>query len=228
LKCSTCVLRSNCLPQGLNDADVLKFEILTQDKIVLEKDQTLFNAGEKADNIYVVQFGSLKTTLFENNKLSITGAFVSGMIIALPSFAQENYMGSAVSISHSVLCKINKNELRELFVSVPNLAHTFLIKMSAFMHYYQVRLKLMAQPSKQRVASVYLLMSDMYKKNGFSGESFTMPLNGVELANYVGMSKETMSRASANLQNAGIIEIKQRHLTIHNHNALQKIADLTF
>jgi CRP/FNR family transcriptional regulator len=228
MKCSTCVLKNNCLPQGLNDADVIKFEKLTEEKIVLEKDETLFKGGETADNIYVVKFGLLKTTLFENNKLSITGAFVSGMIIALPSFAQENYMGSAVSIDHSVSCKINKNELRELFVSVPNLAHTFLIKMSAFMHYYQVRLRLMGQPCKQRVASVYLLMSDMYKKNGFSGESFLIPLNGVELANYVGMSHETLSRMNKDLQDSGIIEIKQRHLTIHKHNALQDIADLTF
>jgi CRP/FNR family transcriptional regulator len=228
LKCSTCVLRNNCLPQGLNDADVIKFEKLTQEKISLSKDEALFNKSDVADNIYVVKFGIIKTTMLENNKLTITGAFVQGMLIGLPSFAQTHYFGSAISVGDSLSCKINKNELRELFVSVPNLAHTFLIKMSAFLHYYQVRLKIMSQPSKQRLASVYLLISDMYKKNGFSGCSFLMPLNGVELANYLSLSKETVSRMSKAFQDTGIITIKQRQLTIHNHIALQAIADLPF
>jgi CRP/FNR family transcriptional regulator len=70
--------------------------------------------------------------------------------------------------------------------------------------------------SAQRLSSFLLDLSSRFEKRGLSGNVFDLSMTRVDIANYLGMAIETVSRLLTQLQNEHVIEVEKRRVSIVN------------
>ena len=75
----------------------------------------------------------------------------------------------------------------------------------------------------ERVAVFLLTLSRRYRSRGYSGIEFTLRMTREEIASYLGLKLETVSRCFSKFQEDGILEVKQRQIHVRDKQALQNM-----
>ena len=78
-----------------------------------------------------------------------------------------------------------------------------------------------------RIAMFILDMSKRYELRGFSPREFMINISRHDLANYLGLTPETLSRRLHKLQNMEYLRVKRGHIAIINMEELQNLAGST-
>ncbi len=66
-------------------------------------------------------------------------------------------------------------------------------------------------------------LSERYAARGFSGISFHLSMPRGDIANYLRLAAETVSRVLSRFRSQGLIEIEGRELTISDPQGLRKL-----
>jgi CRP/FNR family transcriptional regulator len=74
------------------------------------------------------------------------------------------------------------------------------------------------------VASFLLSLSDRLQRRGLAAHTFILPMARQDIANYLGLATETISRIFSQLQADNIVTSTRRQLHINNFRQLQLIA----
>ena len=78
--------------------------------------------------------------------------------------------------------------------------------------------------SDQRVATFLLSLSGRFKLRGLSSESFILSMSRQDIANYLGMAVETVSRILSKFDEDEIVDVTRRSIEIKDHDRLLNIA----
>ena len=119
------------------------------------------------------------------------------------------------------VCYINKETLEKLMKKSGEFAYEIMV--SLCMDNIKRSTKLFNQSQKKiygRVADAIIYFSESI----FEASSFNLPLSRKEMANLIGTSRESTSRALTKFHVENIIEIKGSFLKILNFNQLQNIS----
>ena len=77
------------------------------------------------------------------------------------------------------------------------------------------------RPVEERLAMFLISISQRFKARGLSESRFQLPMSRQDIANYLGMAPETISRQFKKLQDQGLVSIQNRDLSINNTDALR-------
>ncbi|MGY0650194.1 MAG: helix-turn-helix domain-containing protein, partial [Paraglaciecola chathamensis] len=77
--------------------------------------------------------------------------------------------------------------------------------------------------SIQRLTSFLLDLSHRLAQRGLSSQQFTLSMTRVDIANYLGMAIETVSRLLTSMQQQRLIQVQRRHITLVNIPEMRKI-----
>ncbi|HIL85111.1 MAG TPA: Crp/Fnr family transcriptional regulator, partial [Pseudomonadales bacterium] len=80
--------------------------------------------------------------------------------------------------------------------------------------------------AEERMSAFLMNLSVRYSQRRLSGTSFNLPMTRIDVANFLGLAVETVSRVLSRMQNRGIIKVKGRDLTIVDKQALCEMAHL--
>jgi len=75
------------------------------------------------------------------------------------------------------------------------------------------------------MATFLLMLSIRYGALGYSNTDFNLSMRRQDIANFLGLSNETISRQLAGLSKAGVIIVKQRVIQIIDLNLLKSIVE---
>jgi len=78
---------------------------------------------------------------------------------------------------------------------------------------------------ERRLAKFLIDLSSNMQTHALSGQSFGLSMTRHDIANYLGMAGETVSRLFHRLQDFGLISVGRRSIEIHDHAGLQCIVD---
>jgi len=78
--------------------------------------------------------------------------------------------------------------------------------------------------AEERLAVFLLNLSQRFKARGYSPSEFHLRMTREEIGSYLGLKLETVSRAFSKFQEAGLIEVQQKHIRIADIPGLHKIA----
>ena len=81
--------------------------------------------------------------------------------------------------------------------------------------------------TEERLATFLSSLSERNKERGFSCTEFNLPMARHDLANYLGMAVETLSRMFSRLQDDGIIAVQHRLIKIEDMARLKQLAHHT-
>jgi CRP/FNR family transcriptional regulator len=225
--CEACRVRELCLPTSLNDQDVTLIDELVVRREPLKKGDYLYRTGDKFRGIYALQYGAIKTygvTL--QGREQVTGFHLAGEVLGLDAIDQNIHPCNAVALEKTEVCQIPFEKLEQLSTTVPALLHNLSKVMSReILREEHVLMMLGGTTAEQRIARFILNLKKRIAEREVMGYSFKLCMSRQDISNYLGLALETISRQFTQMQDKGILEIHNRHITILLPEALQKLAE---
>ncbi len=224
--CHRCKLRNLCSVNILSASERKRFSDVTIHDERWNRGQHLFFPGDRLRFIYIVHSGSFKVYITNSNgDAQITGFYFQGGVLDLnvPDHAVQNY--GAVALETSNVCKIPLAEFEKMVSQYPALSNVFLNIMSREIILKQSMIFAMSKmTAEQRVADFLVHMSTESRSQGYSSAVFKISMSRSDIANYLGLAIETVSRIFTALQNKGIIRAERHRVSIDNFYALKSLA----
>jgi CRP/FNR family transcriptional regulator, anaerobic regulatory protein len=212
--CEACSLRSGCLPSDLRTVELDEFSTLARLKRKVRHGVTLFAAGDALAAVYVVRSGMFKTvTVSREGHPKITGFYLPGDVMGLDAINEGFYTFDAIALEHSEVCVLPIHRLEALAGAVPALQKQFIRALSAeISRDHGLMLLLGCMDAEQRVARLLLSLAERYHRLGYASDALFLHMTRDEIASYLGLSSETVSRVMSRLQRKGLLTVHQRHI----------------
>ena len=224
--CNNCRLKSVCLPLSLSLEDINQLDAIVQRRQPLQAGEMLYRAGDPFTAIYAVRAGALKTyTCDSKGREQITGFYLPGDIAGLDGPAENRHSNSAQVLQTSSVCRLPFNQLEQLGSQVPGLQRNLLQLLSREIVHEQHQLRLMGSASAQtRVATFVLGLSTRQHRQQFSATDITLPMSRGDIANFLGLTLETVSRTFSQLQKLGVLHSSGKQLKVTDPELLHYYA----
>ena len=209
IACSSCSLHDLCLPLGLHGDDLKRLDTIVSRTHPIKKNDAIFRQGDHFEAFYAIRSGSIKTvTIANDGSEQITGFHLPGEIVGMDAITGSCHPCSAIALETTSYCAIPFHELECLAAKLPSLQHQLLSIMSQeISHDANLLMLLGKKTADERLASLLLSLSNRYSQRGFSATEFNLSMSRNDIANYLGLAVETVSRLFTRFQDKGFIKV---------------------
>ena len=221
--CNRCKVRNLCTANILSASERKNFSDAIIHNERWGRGQHLFFPGDQLRFIYIVHSGSFKTYITNiNGETQITGFYFQGDVIDLniSNHAKQNY--GAVALETATVCKIPIAEFENMVNQSPDLSNVFLKVMSReIVLKHRMMLVMSKMTAEQKVANLLIHLSAENKSRGYSPVILNLSMTRTDIANYLGLAIETVSRVFKVFRNKGIVSVERRQVSINEFEALK-------
>ncbi len=190
-----------------------------------QKGEFLFQAGDAAERLWIVNEGSIKVfTYTPEGKEQILYLLSSGDFLGdLNLFKKNAYPYYAAALEPTRLCTLTRENFQEILREVPDISEKVLTY--AYDRITNLEELVQTVTSKnigKRIAKLLIHFLEHFglERNGVL--EITFPVSREDMANYLGLTRETVSRQLSQFQSEGIIDMKgNRQILIRNRKALE-------
>ncbi|MDY0747356.1 fumarate/nitrate reduction transcriptional regulator Fnr [Paucibacter sp. R3-3] len=223
--CSNCNLRELCLPMGFTPDEFARLDALVATRLTLKRGETLFRSGDPFRALYAVRTGFFKTRIgSEDGRDQVTGFQMAGELLGLDGISSDQHNCDAVALEHSQVCVIPFSQLETLSRGFPELQRQFHKIMSReIVRDHGVMMLLGSMRAEERLAAFLLNLSHRLKARGFSPSALLLRMSREEIGTYLGLTLETVSRCFSRFQEDGILEVRQRQVSIVDQTTLERL-----
>ncbi|HOV55711.1 MAG TPA: Crp/Fnr family transcriptional regulator, partial [Bacteroidales bacterium] len=219
--CADCLFKTICL-QSMSEED---FNFLYESTIQksYQKDEVIFQQGEKSPFLVFLQKGLVKFNYLDTNNKNLILTIVSApSLLGLANVLNEDInLFSIIAIEDSMGCQIDLNKVKVLAMKNKNFLIS-LTKLSTDMFrnsIYNV-ISLAHKQINGRIADILLFLArEIYHSN-----TFTLSISRQELAEFAGCSKENVIKSLRSLNRDNIIRISGKEIEILDIKKLIKIS----
>lgn len=226
ISCPNCKLADLCLPHGLQPQEVAQLTGIIKNKHPLQAEQLLYVQGETCESLYAIKSGSFRSFIATaDGEEQTIGFYLPGELMGLDAFQHGRFNCSAMALETASICELPLAQLNELCASIPGLQRQLMRTLGKEIASDHDKILLGHRPAKQRMATFLLMLSNRYAALGFSSTLFNLTMSRYDIANYLGLTIETVSRQLGLLGRQGVITVKQRGIMINNMQALRLIVN---
>ncbi len=228
ISCNDCRLSSLCLPLGFTRSELTEIDEMIKQRPLLQKGDVLYRTSDLFEHIYVIRSGCIKTAILTpQGEEKITGFYLPGDIIGMDGIDNEHYSNSATALDTTSVCKIPFDQIEVLATQLPSLQrHMFTIMSREIVSDQQTMLILNKNKAEARICAFLISLSNRFQRQNLSATRWTLPMSRGDLANYLGLTIESVSRVFTKLRNLQVISIDKRDITINNIDHLQAAANM--
>ncbi|ALK99606.1 transcriptional regulator [Massilia sp. WF1] len=225
-KCGQCAYRTLCLPLGLTENEMTRLESAIGCRRRVARGAPLFRAGQAFGNLFAVRFGHFMTCRSDHRgKRYITGFQMAGDLLGMDAIGNGEHASTALALEDSEVCEIPYERLRQVMAEIPKVMDHFHRTMSQEILRDQSAIRFLGILSaEERLASLILNLSARYAMRGFSSRRFQMRMSRDDIARYLGLTLETVSRQLARFRDKGLIRLDRRELEILDMRRLEALA----
>ena len=186
--------------------------------------EVVFHEGDPADTTFEVIQGVLKLyKLMPDGRRQITGFLYPGDILGLAFVGI--YPFTAEAVTSVTLSRLPRARLEAMVEEVPQLACRLLMLARGELVDAQEQMLLLGRKSPlEKVASFLMRLSERNAEQDGDAEEVYLPMSRTDIADYLGLTIETVSRSFTRLRTAGIIALpRSSHVVLRD---LDRLADL--
>lgn len=230
ISCPECRLSDLCLPYGLKKNEVRQLATIVKNKRPSQTDEYLYFQGDVCQSLYAVKSGSFRSFITDANGNEQTiGFYLPGELMGLDALQNGSFNCSTVALETSTVCELPLARLNELCGEIPGLQNQLLRILGKEIASDHDKIILLGHRSaKERIATFLLMLSRRYGSLGFSSTEFNLSMSRQDIANFLGLTIETVSRQFAELNKDGIITVKNRSIKINDLANLKVIVTPCF
>ncbi len=225
--CGICRLKSTCLPDHIhNELAARALSGLIVPGLPLARGTFLYRQGEPRRAYYLLRTGSAKSfQITEQGQEDVMGFHFPTDMLGGSSLERREYNESVIVLERSTLCEVPAAELETLLRGDESLLHSFFAKLAqSFEAERHARVRLHHASADERVADFLLELSERFRSIGRADQSLFLSMSRHDIANYLGLAAETVSRALGRLQDVGAIAVKGKSVDIRARPVLHEIA----
>lgn len=221
--CSTCAFSDACLSQGYDKAALLELHCLVEHVGPFAPGEHVFREGEAFNAIAAVRAGTVKTYLTHSDgREQVQGFFLPGEVIGLNAIHHAHYPCNAVALDTVMLCQFSFPKMATLAQKMPGLQAQLFNLLSADIG--KAALLAGDYSADERLAAFLVALSRRYAARGFSARRFTLTMSRTDIANYLRLAAETVSRVLRRFEGEGLIRVDRREVELLDLERLQAAA----
>ena len=183
------------------------------------RDTEIFGENEPAEYVYKVISGSVRTyKILADGRRQIAGFHLPGDIFG--SQLAEVHALSAEAVADAKVLVVKRSALTALAGRDAAVARELFSLTSRELRRMQERILLLVKSAQERVASFLLEMAE----RASAGNIVELPMSRQDIADYLGLTIETVSRTLTTLEGAAAIEVPtSRCIVLRNRSALNRL-----
>jgi len=222
--CAHCEARPLSVCNAIADRDLGRLAAIA---VVTEvpAGQCFIDEGEPATCFFNVTAGTAKLfKLLPDGRRQITGFVGPGHFLGLA--VSDTYAFSAEAIERVRFCRFQRAKLRVLLDDFPLMEKRLLeVAANELVAAQEQMLLLGRKTARERVASFMLLQSRQGMPCGHPRRQFSLPMTRADIADYLGLTIETVSRTLTRLRTEGLIDFaSQSEVMIGDRDGLEELA----
>lgn len=183
----------------------------------------IFREGEPFAAIAAVRDGTVKTYVVDREgREQVLGFYFPGEIIGLSAIDGDHYPCNAVALDAVTLCRFSFDRIAKLATRMPGLQKQLFRHISRDIG----RASQLAgdHSADERVAAFLVLLSRRFAAVGLSGERLRLTMPRTDIANFLRLAPETVSRVLRRLQDEGMIRVHRRELALTDRARVEELA----
>jgi CRP-like cAMP-binding protein len=187
-----------------------------------ERDAEIFAEDDPAEYIYMVVSGSVRSSkLMSDGRRQIGAFYLPGDLFGLET--EEVHSFSAESIGRSRIVVVKKSALIARAARDHELMQLLWMQTAAHLQRAQNQMLLLGRKNcQERVATFLLDMSARLRSAG----TIELPMSRQDIADYLGLTIETVSRTFTQLERDGVISMPMsRRIVFRDRPALDEMND---
>ncbi|MBT3601602.1 MAG: helix-turn-helix domain-containing protein [Candidatus Latescibacteria bacterium] len=210
----------------MSDAEMNEMSAFTFN-VSMKAKQIILNEEDVSTHLYNVTEGVAKIYKhLPDGRQQVTGFLYPGDFLGIAK--SEFYAYSAESVTNIRLCRFNHADLENMFKKVPRLESWMLNTASNELIQAQDQLLLLGRKTAmERLCSFLLSLSKRAINRGESPHAIYLPMGRESIADYLGLTTETISRTFSKLKKSDIISsqnLGKSAVEISDMQALQEWA----
>lgn len=204
---------------GLQRDELQKFADLTRERSYPKGSVILFQ-DDPGDSLFVLRAGRVKVVLIgEDGREVILGVLEPGAHFGeLALIDDQPRSAHVIAMDDSQLLILRREDFRRRVEANPTVAWALLTELSRRLRRADVKiggLVLLDVPGR-----IARLLLDLADESG--SDAIDKPLTHQTIAQMIGASRETVSRAMKEFQDAGLITVERRRIAVGDREALEK------
>ena len=221
--CSTCAFSQACLSEGMDKRALMDLHVLVEHVGPFHAGDHIFREGDPFEAIAAVRAGTVKTYVVDRDGHEhVLGFHLPGEVIGLNAIDGEHYPCNAVALDTVMLCRFSFPKIAVLAARLPGLQKHLFRLLSRDIG----RAALLSGDwsADQRMAAFLIALSQRLAARGFSPNRFQLTMARTDIANYLRLAPETVSRVLRRFQEDGVLRVERREVELIGRAHLEALA----
>jgi CRP/FNR family transcriptional regulator len=219
--CNSCPARKSTLCGSVNDAELKQLKAIAK-QLTLEEGEYLFHQHSEAKHVYNVTSGALifERTSAEGNRQVLAFVFPGNYIgITNSDFFEYNVR----SLTPVTLCEFPLRKFMALADQLPKLKKSMeTIRDNVLARALDQIFTLGQKKAHERVC--FLIMQLFERQQQEKNSTLELVMQRQDIANYLGLTTETVSRAFTKLKTDGLLEVNGNSIKIVDIETVERLA----
>ncbi|MFZ5635913.1 MAG: cyclic nucleotide-binding domain-containing protein [Pseudomonadota bacterium] len=221
--CTTCAFSQACLSEGMDKASLRDLHVLVEHVGPFHAGEHIFREGDPFEAIAAVRAGTVKTYVVDRDgREHVLGFHLPGEVIGLNAIDGDHYPCNAVALDTVMLCRFSFPKIAVLAARIPGIQKQLFRLLSRDIG----RAALLAGDwsADQRMAAFLVGLARRLAERGFSATRFQLTMARTDIANYLRLAPETVSRVLRRFDDDGVLRVERRDVELIDNEALQALA----
>ena len=196
------------------------------ENITVESGQSLFHEGDPNPFVFNVVEGAVKLyRILPDGRRQITGFLFQGDFLGLGGRDVSKFTAEALTPLQA--CRFKRNDFDQLLSAMPALEHRLVALAGDELMAAQEQIVLLGRKTaKERLASFLIRLSERQHQLGGPANHVHLPMTRLDIADYLGLTIETVSRVMTQLKTSGLIRLLPGNdVEIPNPSKLSALGD---
>lgn len=204
-----CPMRNSCVELWGGEEQFCTIRDLPRIEWRYKQGEFVYKKNKPVTSLYIIQSGAIKLEKKVSDDVNhVSGFCFSGDIVGMESIGYEQYRYNAIALNDTCVCEIRINKLSSLGESAAAIHQRISTLLGRKVceideHLYNTR----NLDAEQRLLSfLKILCTNKLNRIDSNLNLFEVPIMKIDVASYLGMRPESLSRALAKLVSRGIIK----------------------
>ena len=221
--CSPCAFSQDCSEQGIDKRGLRELHVLVDHVGPFHAGDHIFRKGDPFDAIAAVRAGSVKTYVADlDGREHVLGFYLPGEVIGLDAIDDDNFTCNAVALDTVTLCRFSFPKISLLAARLPALQQHLFRLLSRDIG--RAALRAGDFTADQRLAAFLIQLSRRLFARGFSADRFNLTMTRADMANYLRLAPETVSRVLRHFLDEGLVRVDRRDVELLDRARLESLA----
>ncbi|MDE3211509.1 MAG: helix-turn-helix domain-containing protein [Pseudomonadota bacterium] len=220
--CQTCAFADVCLAVGYGMTELNALHCLVEHVGPFRSGEYVFRDGDPFRSIFAVRAGTVKTSSVDHTgREQVLGFHLPGEVIGLNAIYPDRFPCNAITLENTQCCRFSFPRISALATQMPAVQR----------HLFRMLSKEIGtagslagdHSADARVAAFLADLSERYAARGLPGSRFHLSMSRADIANYLRLASETVSRVLTRFRSIGLIDIVERELVLRDPPRLRDI-----